>query len=109
MNTLTIELPDEAYHAALSFTPQERGNLAAVMFTTAHSLVGGKESAFARTKGQAEHEPDDEDDVSIPDYDRETNEDDLAAIGRSLQAEAEGRIISGDVVFARLREQLKKR
>jgi len=108
MQTLTIELPDEAYRAALTFTPQERGNLAAIMFTTAHSLVGGKEAAFVRRNGQTEHETEDEEeDLSIPDYDRETNEDDLAAIGRSLQAEAEGRIVPGDVFLARMMAQAR--
>lgn len=109
MQTLTIELPEEAYRAALTFTPQERGNLAAIMFTTAHSLIGGNEPALVRANGDAEHEPNEKTDLSIPDYDRPTDADDLAAIGRGLQAEAEGRIIPGDVFLARLRKQMEKR
>ncbi len=108
MQTLTIELPDEAYRAALSFTPQERGNLAAIMFTTAYNTAGEKQTAFVHTNGQEEHE-DEEEDLSIPDYDRETNEDDLAAIGRGLDAVKRGDTIPGHIVFAQLREQLKKR
>jgi hypothetical protein len=87
MPTLSIELPETAYRAALSFPPHERTRLAAVMFTTAEAALGNEE----------------------PDYDRETSESDLEAIGRGLADVASGRTISGDVVFAQLREQLKKK
>ena len=85
MQTLTIRLPDTAYRAALAFTPAERERLFAVAITTAHAALDEEEA----------------------DYDRETNEDDLAAIGRSLADEAAGRIIPGDVVLAALVEQAR--
>jgi len=82
MPTLTIEVPDATYRAALAFTPQERMRLVSVTFAAAEATLAAE-----------------------PDYDRETSEDDLEAIGRGLQAEAEGRTIPGDVLFARLKEQ----
>lgn len=50
-----------------------------------------------------------EEDADEPDYDRETNADDLASIGRSIEDEAAGRIIPGDVVWARLQERFGRR
>ena len=85
MQTLTIEVPDATYRAALAFTPQERMRLVTVTFAAAEAAL-----------------------ASEPDYDRETSEADLEAIGRGLQAEAEGRTIPGDVLFARLKEQARK-
>ena len=84
MQTLTIRVPDTVYHAALTFTPAERERLFAVAITVAHAAL--------------EEEPD---------YDRPTDEADLEAIGRGLQAAAEGRTTPGDIVFARLREQAR--
>ncbi len=85
MHNLTIRLPDTAYRAALSFTPDERDRLVAVALTAAHAALEDEE----------------------PDFDRETNEADLEAIGRGLQAEAEGRTVPGEVVFAMLKEQAR--
>ncbi len=82
MPTLTLELPDAAYHAALALPETERVRRATFAFI------------------------DDEGDG--PDYDRETDEDDLAAIGRSLEDEAAGRIIPGDIALARFRQQFKR-
>ena len=89
MPTLTIDLPETAYRAALSFPTHERARLAAIMFMTAEAVL------------------DMEDDPTLPDYDRETNEDDLEAIGRGLADIEAGRTIPGDVFFARLQEQFK--
>ncbi len=87
MPTLNIELPDAAYRAALLFPPHERTRLAAVMFATAEATLGGEE----------------------PDYDRETSDDDLESIGRGIADVAAGRTVSGDMVFAQLQEQLRKK
>jgi hypothetical protein len=87
MPTLTIDLPESAYRDALTFDPKERARLVAIMFSTARSI-------------ELETEPD---------YHRETDEADLEAIGRGIAAAARGDVVPGDVVFAQLREQLKKR
>lgn len=91
MPTLTLELPETAYRAALTLSAHERDRLAAIMFTTAEAFSDAE----------------DEDDG--PDYDRPTNAADLEAIGRGIQAEAEGRTTPGDVVFARYRERFGKK
>jgi len=82
MPTLMLELPEAAYRAALALPETERLRRAAFAFM------------------------DDEADGS--DYDRETDEDDLAAIGRSLEDEAAGRVISGEIALARFRGQFKR-
>jgi len=84
MQTLTVTLPDAAYRAALSFSKQELDRLVAVAITTAEAALADE-----------------------PDYDRETNEADLEAIGRGLQDVAAGRVIPGEVALAQFREQFK--
>ena len=81
MQALTIELPETDYRAALAFTPEERQRLFAVAVATAEAT---RQAAFA-----------------------EAEEADIQAIGRSLEAEARGETIPGDVLFARLREQAR--
>lgn len=87
MPKLTLDLPEEAYRDALALEPSERVRV------------------FAAAVRHARLE--DGDDPDMPDYDRPTNEDDLEAIGRGIQAAAEGRTTSGEVFFARLREQAR--
>ncbi len=84
MPALTLDLPDTAYRAALTLTPRERNRFAAVMFATLETV-----------------------DAELPDFDRETNEADLQAIGRGLEALARGETIPGDVAFAQLMEQAR--
>ncbi len=85
MPTLTLDLPDTAYRAALTLTPRQRNRFAAVMFATLETI-----------------------DADLPDFDRETNEADLEAIGRSLEAEARGETVPGDVALAGLMEQARR-
>ncbi len=72
MPTLTIDLPETAYRAALALPETERV----------------RRVASAR-------EGDEYDDPTLPDYDRPTDEADLEAIAR-------GETIPGDVAFAQL-------
>ncbi len=87
MPVLTIELPETAYRDALTFAPDERARLAAILFSTVRTIDSETES----------------------DYHRETDEADLEAVGRSLEDEKEGRVIPGDVVLAQLKERFKTR
>lgn len=89
MQTLTIQLPDSAYRAALTFTPQEQTRLAAIMFTTAHGL-DAEETETDRAARFAELE-----------------EADIQAVGRGLEAEAQGETIPGDVLLAQIKEQAR--
>jgi len=90
MPTLTVDLPETAYRAALAFPAPERARMIAATFTEETPRFSALEE-----------------DEDAPPYDRPTNEADLEAIGRGIQAEAEGRTIPGDVVFARLMDQAK--
>ncbi|MBC8140014.1 MAG: hypothetical protein H7Y38_01085 [Armatimonadetes bacterium] len=85
MPKLTIDLPESAYRAALNFDSREQVRLVTATFIVAEAAL-----------------------EDIPDYHRETNEADLKVIGRSLQDEAEGRIIQGEVAMARFREQFSE-
>ena len=76
MPTLTIDLPDAAYRAALAIAPQERARLVAATFA-------GAETGAAS--------------------DPMLSEEDFAAIGQGLAELARGEGTPGDVVFARLR------
>lgn len=107
MPTLTIDLPETAYRAALTLPVHERARLAAILFTTETARRSSGAEAFAN-----EGNEDDESGMNsgdLPDYDRPTNEDDLAAIERGLQAVAEGRTTPADVVFARYQERFGRK
>lgn len=84
MPKLTVYLPEAAYRAALRFDSTQLSQL------------------LASTIIDADAEQED-----VPHYDRETNEEDLESIGRSLQAEREGQIIPGDVAMAQLRNRVR--
>jgi len=74
-----INMPEEAYQNALSFSPAERERMIINAFV--------------------------EDLYEEPDYDRETNEADLEAIGRGLEDEKAGRVSSGYDVLAQLEKR----
>lgn len=88
MPTLTIDLPDAAYRAAVALPEADLSRL------IAHAI---------------EWEDEEYEDPTLPDYDRPTNAADLETIGRGLEDVAAGRVIPGDVVFARLQERFGKR
>ncbi|MBC8141620.1 MAG: hypothetical protein H7Y38_09300 [Armatimonadetes bacterium] len=88
MPTLTLDLPDTAYRAALTLTPRERNRFAAVMFATLETIDAETDSDRAAAFAAAE-------------------EADIQAVGRGLADEAAGRTVPGDVVFAQMREQAR--
>lgn len=81
MPTLTLDLPEAAYRAALAFDPAERVRLATATFIAAEATL-----------------PDEEDNPQP-----ELTEEDLASIGQGLAELARGEGTSGEIVFARLR------
>lgn len=100
MQNLTIQLPDTAYRAALTFTPQEQTRLAAIMFTTAEALdtfAGNGDRSDAETETDAERAA----------RFAELEEADIQAVGRGLADLEAGRTVPGDVVFAQMREQAR--
>ena len=81
MPTLTLDLPDAAYQAALAFDPAERVRLATVTFIAAEATL-----------------PDEKYNPQP-----ELSEEDYAAIGEGLAQLERGEGTPGEIVFARLR------
>ncbi|MBC8138791.1 MAG: hypothetical protein H8F28_23165 [Fibrella sp.] len=77
MPTLTIDLPETAYRAALALSPEERSRRVSKVVLNDH---------------WEDEEP-------------ELTEEDYAAIGRGLENMKAGRTTPAEVVFARLREK----
>lgn len=80
MPTLTLDLPDAAYQAALAFDPAERIRLATATFIAAEATL-----------------PDEYDPQP------ELSEEDYAAIGEGLAQLARGEGTPGAIVFDRIR------
>lgn len=81
MPTLTLDLPDAAYQAALKYSPEEQVRLVATTF------IGGKD-VLIRT--ERDEQP-------------ELSEEDYAAIGRGLEDIKAGRTEPLSVVMDRIR------
>lgn len=79
MPKLIIDLPEETYQNAMAFSPAERERMIVNTFHTAKN--------------------------EKPDFDRETNEADLEAIGRGIEDAKAGRVSRGEDVLARLQER----
>lgn len=87
MPTLTIDLPETAYRAALALP----------------------EAELSRLVARVVEESDEDDDMTLPDYDPPTNAADLAAIGRGLEDLAAGRVIPGEAALAQFRERFRRK
>jgi hypothetical protein len=87
MPSITIELPDSAYRAALSFPPAERMRLGTIALSAAFTTA---EAAYQ----------DDAEEEEPP-----TTAEHIAAIREALAEEAAGQYMDGDVFMAELREK----
>ena len=81
MPTLTIELPEDAYRAAIAFLPSERTRLVTTTFLAAGSVLPSE----------------DEDPVTSADH--------IAAIGQAIAEEKAGLTLDGDAFMADLRQK----
>ncbi|MBC7806920.1 MAG: hypothetical protein H7145_12305 [Akkermansiaceae bacterium] len=87
MPSITIELPDSAYRAALSFPPAERMRLGTIALS----------AAFATTEAAYQDEAEDEEPPTTVEH--------IAAIREAFADEEAGECIDGDVFMAELREK----